>query len=89
MNHEIGDKVKIRGDLIVGATYGNCEFVKEMSIFSGSSAVITEIITKDEQYRINVDNGLFYWHDSMFSDSWMDRIIGFASKKYKTYANIT
>lgn len=75
-------------DLIVGSAYGNCELVKEMSAFVGKRVIVTEILPKEEQYRLNIDNGAFYWHDDMFLHSWKDKIVKFASKKYKTYANV-
>ena len=83
MNHNIGDVVRIRTDLRIGGAYGNCEFVQEMSVFMGNSVTVTEILPKDEQYRVNIDNGMFYWHDDMFVHSWKDRIIGFVSKNIK------
>lgn len=88
MNHEIGDKVRIRRDLIVGSAYGNCEFVKEMSAFLGKRVTIAEILPKEEQYRIDIDNGRYYWHDDMFLHSLFGKIVQFASKKYKTYASV-
>ena len=41
MKYKVGDRVKIREDLIVGRIYGNNEFVKEMVPWCGQVATIS------------------------------------------------
>ena len=71
MKYKVGDRVKIREDLVVGNTYGAEVFVKDMEHYKGNMATISAIC--GDTYRINIDNDDIperYWHwtDEMFED---------------------
>jgi len=64
--HEVGDKVKIREDLVSGELYGCCVFVPEMRKFCGKIVRITAISKRTKCYRI--DSNHYFWTDEMFED---------------------
>lgn len=66
MKYKVGDKVKIREDLIVGNEYGADDFAEEMELYKGGIATITDIY--NNKYFIDVDDGEWYWTDEMFED---------------------
>lgn len=66
MKYKVGDKVKIREDLIVGNTYGADSFADEMEQYKGKTATITYIC--GNRYDIDLDDGDWYWTDEMFED---------------------
>ena len=66
MKYKIGDKVKIREDLIVANDYGSDGFVEEMERYKGKTATITDVHW--DKYEIDIDNGDWYWTDEMLED---------------------
>lgn len=66
MKHKIGDKVKIREDLIVGNTYGSDSFAEEMAQYKGKTATITDVYW--DKYEIDIDDGSWCWTDEMLED---------------------
>lgn len=66
MKRKVGSNAKIRNDMNVGTTYGNCEFTVEMQEFEGDKVAITEVIEEQSQYKIKEDGGVYFWHDRMF-----------------------
>ena len=64
--HEVGDKVKIREDLVSGELYGCCVFVPEMRKFCGKIVRITAITKRTKCYRIDSNN--YFWTDEMFEN---------------------
>lgn len=68
MKFKIGDKVKIREDLVVDLAYGCDEFVSDMSEYCGKEATITGIYDNclvDGVYFLDIDDGTWYWTDEM------------------------
>lgn len=63
---KLGDKVKIKDDLIVGGTYGNLMFIHSMKQYLGKEATILSI-DMDGDYMLDIDNETFYWDASMLS----------------------
>ncbi len=72
-NLKEGDSVKIKsigwynvnkGDY--GSICGASDFVSTMSNYCGQTATIT--YADDGSYRINLDNGFWWWRDYMFED---------------------
>ena len=56
MKYKVGDKVRVRKDLVAGNKYGDVIYVSNMDKFKNEECVITS--TDNEAYCIN---GLGYW----------------------------
>ena len=69
MKFKVGDKVKVRNDLVGDAFYGRLVFVNEMAEFMGKDFVIEEVdIDKEDEddepaYRLT--GVTFWWNDEM------------------------
>ena len=61
MKYKIGDKVKVRKDLVPNSEYGGVCYVEFMDKFKDKECVITNM--DDTSYRIN--NSEFWWTDEM------------------------
>jgi hypothetical protein len=71
MKHSVGDKVKIREDLIVGKMYGVNDFARGMQQYKGAIATITNVFPKINMYHINIDEDAdirWKWTDEMFEE---------------------
>lgn len=66
MQYKVGDKVKIREDLIVDDVYGSDSFAEEMAQYKGKTATITDVHM--DKYEIDIDDGSWYWTDEMLED---------------------
>lgn len=68
MKYKIGDKVKVRNDLVVNKKYGSQTFVPTMAKFTGEQ-IIKEVYTQG--YTIKADKNLcqYLWTDEMFEDT--------------------
>lgn len=69
MKYKVGDKVRIREDLVVGKEYGDC-YVQASMVEMGGSVVtienINQISSKGFAYSIEEDPFYFSWTDEMF-----------------------
>ena len=65
MKFKVGDKVRVREDLIVGKGYGWFSFVKTMEEHLGEVATIQGIDPQTKTYGIEEDDGEAYWTDEM------------------------
>lgn len=61
MKYKVGDKVKVRSDLVVGKSYGEHTFVHDMIKFSGKIVTIESVWKQG--YRIEEDT--YWWTDEM------------------------
>ena len=61
MKYKIGDKVRVRKDLVPNSEYGGVRYVEFMDKFKDKECVITNM--DDTSYRIN--NSEFWWTDEM------------------------
>jgi sulfur relay (sulfurtransferase) DsrC/TusE family protein len=68
---KVGDKVKIRTDLVPNELYDSLEFRNEMMEFCGREAEIIEV-DEDGDYRIDLDEESWFWNDEMFEDEVSD-----------------
>lgn len=67
MKYKVGDKVRIRKDLIIGEEYDDFTFIDDMIKYKGKMATITSIRFSD-CYTINLDGNSWRWTDEMFED---------------------
>jgi hypothetical protein len=72
MKYKIGDKVRVREDLVVDKTYDSVYFVENMAYWRGRVVTISDIID-NYYYKIKEDEadkkGFRYsWTDEMFED---------------------
>lgn len=65
--YKVGDKVRIRKDLIIDEQYNDLTFVPSMAQYKGKVATITEIRFEDV-YGIDLDGCNWCWSDEMFED---------------------
>lgn len=66
MNYKVGDKVKVRKDLVVDKNYGGYDFVSNMEEFEGKIVTIESV--DGDHYHIEEDKFEFKfgWVDEMF-----------------------
>ena len=65
MKYKVGDKVRIREDLVMGRNYGGSIAVDNMIDMCGSVATI-ETVDKVLGYYIEEDPNGYFWKDEMF-----------------------
>lgn len=68
MKYKVGDKVKIRSDLVVGEEYNGTKVVDSMAKRKGENAIILNIHNEISAYSITGDYDLLVWTDEMFED---------------------
>ena len=76
MKYKVGDKVRVRKDLVPGNFYGKDYYISSMDKFKGEKCVITEIW--DQSYQIN--NFGYWWSEEMF-ESVDDDLLEYALEK--------
>ena len=75
MKYKVGDKVRVRKDLVVDSEYGGVCYVDAMDKFKDKECVITNM--DDTSYRIN--NSEFWWTDEMLEP--VDDLLEYALEK--------
>lgn len=65
MKFNVGDRVEIREDLVVGEIYDNYKFTKPMSIYKGYVYTIGDISPYEDCYFLENIPEKFAWTDSM------------------------
>jgi len=66
MKYKVGDKVKVRDDLMVGNCYSYYAYCGNMVNFRGKTVTIKTVAY--DFYRIEEDRQTSYWTDGMFED---------------------
>lgn len=66
MKYIIGDKVRIRKDLVVSEVYGEYRFVDSMKPYMGKTMTISHV--NDYAYHLKEDSDEWNWTDEMFED---------------------
>lgn len=66
MKYKVGDKVRVRTDLIEDKIYGAEKFILSMFKFKGKICTIKEIY--DKYYLFEEDDDEWYWTDEMLED---------------------
>ena len=77
MKYKVGDKVRVRKDLVPGNLYGKDYYISSMDKFKGEECVITEIW--DQSYQIN-DFG-YWWSEEMFESVDDEKVLEYALEK--------
>ena len=67
MKYKVGDKVRIRKDLVAGFHYGEDSFTSEMEKYLGKTMTISSIV-KNCKYRLKEVAGNWNWTDEMLED---------------------
>ena len=62
--YSVGNKVRIREDLVVGKAYGSYYFIYSMSKFKGKEVIITKVLNSEEGEKVYKIEG-WYWTDKM------------------------
>ena len=76
MKYKVGDKVRVRKDLVTGNFYGKDYYISSMDKFKGKICVITKIW--DQYYQLN--NSDYWWSEEMF-ESIDDDLLEYALEK--------
>ena len=66
MKYKVGDKVKIRKDLIVDNKYGADIYVEAMAQYMGETTTVANV-THNGKYNLNIDT-YWCWTDEMLED---------------------
>lgn len=82
MKYKVGDKVKIKENLITGETYGGVYLYGDACRHIGEETMITKVIR--DRYRLGVDNSSRIWTGEMLEP--VDKMS--AEEALKTYAEI-
>jgi len=64
MKYHVGQKVRIRKDLVEEKKYGGIRFVSIMGEFKGKTARVADCDI-DGDYTLDIDDGAFWWSDEM------------------------
>ena len=75
MKYKVGDKVRVRKDLVPNSEYGGVCYVEFMDKYKDKECVITNM--DDTSYRIN--NSEFWWTDEMLEP--IDDLLEYALEK--------
>lgn len=63
MKYKVGDKVRVKKNLLSDTSYGKHTFISEMERFRGENATITQAY--NDTYQIDIDNAEWYWSGEM------------------------
>lgn len=63
MKYKVGDKVRVKKNLLSDTSYGKHTFISEMERFRGENATITQ--ADNDTYQIDIDNAEWYWSGEM------------------------
>ena len=77
MKYKIGDKVRVRKDLVPNSEYGGVCYVEYMDKYKDKECVITNM--DDTSYRIN--NSEFWWTDEMLEYVDDEKVLEYALEK--------
>lgn len=63
MKYNVGDKVKIKENLISGETYGGLYLYGGAGRYIGQETIVTKVVR--ERYKLDIDNSSRIWADEM------------------------
>lgn len=82
MKYKVGDKVRVASNLMIGARYGNCTFLKAKERYKGKIVTISEV--HKDYYYIKGDEDYGHYTDEMLEP--VEEMS--AEEALKTYAEI-
>ena len=68
MKYKVGDKVRVRKDLIEGQRHGGAVFCAEMSQLLGAVVAISHVFDGVSRYYLSGNPSGYYWTDEMLED---------------------
>ena len=77
MKYKVGDKVRVRKDLVPGNFYGKDYYISSMDKFKDKECIITDIW--DQSYQIN--NFGYWWSEEMFESVDDEKVLEYALEK--------
>ena len=82
MKYKIGDKVRVRSDLVINYDYGDCDFIEDMIEYKGNLVTICEC--NRDSYHIKEDGGYWFWTGlEILTPISSDAFIGFKNNKFE------
>lgn len=66
MKYKVGDKVRIREDLLIDKKYDGCRFTSSMTVFLGKIVTIRKVYENSNRYKIEEDYEIWAWTGEMF-----------------------
>lgn len=66
MKYKVGDKVRIREDLLIDKKYDGCRFTSSMTVFLGKIVTIRKVYENINRYKIEEDYEIWVWAGEMF-----------------------
>lgn len=67
MKYKVGDKVRVRRDLVVNSDYGEDIFIADMKKYSGKTMTVSKI-TSTNKYEFKEDINNYNWTDEMLEN---------------------
>ena len=67
MKYKVGDKVRVREDLVVDEAYGDDTFISEMKRYLGKTMTVSKIF-RGSKYKLKEDIYRYNWTDEMLED---------------------
>lgn len=92
---KVGDKVKIKQDLVLGEFYNHCGYHAPMEKYAGKVATITNVFQDSEtevNYNLDIDKGKWFWDSEMLISAEEDKSynnegrMGMLNHKHKTFS---
>ena len=77
MKYKVGDKVRVRKDLVVNNEYNGVVYISSMDEFKDEKCVITNI--RNQCYQIN--NFGYWWSEEMFESIDDEKVLEYALEK--------
>ena len=77
MKYKIGDKVRVKKDLVVNNEYNGVAYISSMDEFKDEKCVITNI--RNQCYQIN--NFGYWWSEEMFESIDDEKVLEYALEK--------
>lgn len=82
MKYKVGDRVRVRRDLQIGAPYGDWLFSSGMNDYKGK--VVTISVTYQNKYRVREDKERWVWTDEMLEGLVEDELTAEEAIKLKS-----